>query len=257
MKQIKMVLMKISCSLVCLLVLAQLSFGQRWMERLGRGVVAVRTGTNAVFISWRVLGTEPDDIAFNIYRDGVKLNASPLTGASHYTDNTTVNGFYTVKAIISGTEENNTVQAAVWSQQYLQIPLQKPAGGTTPDGVAYTYSPNDASVADLDGDGEYEIVLKWDPSNSKDNSQSGYTGNVFLDAYKLNGTRLWRIDLGRNIRAGAHYTQFLVYDFDSDGKAEMVCKTADGTIDGTGTVIGNASADYRNSSGYVLSGPEF
>ena len=109
----------------------------------------------------------------------------------------------------------------------------------------------------MDGDGEYEIVLKWDPSNSKDNSQSGYTGNVFLDAYKLNGTRLWRIDLGKNIRAGAHYTQFIVYDLDGDGRAEISCKTADGTVDGAGQTIGSASADYRNSAGYILSGPEF
>jgi rhamnogalacturonan endolyase len=145
----------------------------------------------------------------------------------------------------------------VWAQQYLSIPLQAPAGGTTPDGVAYTYNANDCSTGDLDGDGQYDIVLKWDPSNAKDNSQSGYTGNVYLDAYKLNGTRLWRIDLGRNIRAGAHYTQFMVYDLDGDGKAELACKTADGTRDAAGVVIGNANADYRNSSGYVLSGPEF
>lgn len=121
----------------------------------------------------------------------------------------------------------------------------------------YTYHANDASVGDLDGDGEYEIVLKWDPSNAKDNSQSGYTGNVFLDGYELDGTRKWRIDLGRNIRAGAHYTQFLVYDFDGDGKAEIVCKTADGTVDGAGVKIGDASADHRNTSGYILKGPEF
>lgn len=125
------------------------------------------------------------------------------------------------------------------------------------DNVNYTYHANDASVGDLDGDGEYEIVLKWDPSNAKDNSQSGYTGNVFLDGYELDGTRKWRIDLGRNIRAGAHYTQFLVYDFDGDGKAEIVCKTADGTVDGAGVKIGDASADHRNTSGYILKGPEF
>jgi len=100
-------------------------------------------------------------------------------------------------------------------------------------------------------------VLKWEPNNAKDNSQSGYTDNVYLDAYKLNGTRLWRIDLGRNIRAGAHYTQFMVYDLDGDGKAEVACKTADGTRDGKGNVIGNPNADYRNSSGYILSGPEY
>lgn len=229
---------------------------QRWMEGLGRGVVAVRTSSSQVFLSWRLLGIEAETTTFNIYRSGVKLNTLPVN-ATNYTDNTSVNGTYTIKAIINGTEEPNAVQAPVWSQQYLQVPIQIPPGGTTPDAVSYTYSANDASVGDLDGDGEYEIVLKWDPSNSKDNSQSGYTGNVYLDAYKLNGTRMWRIDLGRNIRAGAHYTQFLVYDFDSDGKAEVACKTADGTIDGLGTVIGSATADYRNSNGYILSGSEF
>ena len=112
-------------------------------------------------------------------------------------------------------------------------------------------------MGDLDGDGEYELVLKWEPSNAKDNSQAGHTGNVIIDAYKLNGTQLWRIDLGRNIRAGAHYTQFLVYDFDGDGRAEVVMKTADGTRDGRGGVIGNPNADYRNGEGFVLDGPEY
>ena len=102
--------------------------------------------------------------------------------------------------------------------------MKIPSGGTTPDGVSYTYNANDCSVGDLDGDGEYEIILKWDPSNSHDNAHAGYTGNVYLDAYKLNGTHLWRIDLGKNIRAGAHYTQFMVYDLDGDGKAEVACK---------------------------------
>jgi rhamnogalacturonan endolyase len=145
----------------------------------------------------------------------------------------------------------------VAGRTYLSIPLQSPPIVAMPDGNTYTYRPNDCSVGDLDGDGEYEIVVKWDPSNSKDNSQSGYTGDVWLDAYKLDGTRLWRIDLGRNIRAGAHYTQFMVYDLDSDGRAEVACKTADGTVDGVGNVIGDAAADYRNASGYVLAGPEY
>jgi hypothetical protein len=123
--------------------------------------------------------------------------------------------------------------------------------------VAYTYEANDASVGDLDGDGQLEFVLKWQPTNAKDNSQSGYTGNTIVDGVKLDGSRLWRVDLGRNIRSGAHYTQFQVYDYDGDGRAEVAMKTADGTRDGTGAVIGNSSADYRNSSGYVLSGPEY
>jgi len=99
--------------------------------------------------------------------------------------------------------------------------------------------------------------LKWDPSNAHDNSHDGYTGEVYFDCYKLNGQHLWRINLGRNIRAGAHYTQFMVFDLDGDGKAEVVMKTADGTVDGKGKVIGNAQADYRNEQGRILTGPEY
>jgi len=118
------------------------------------------------------------------------------------------------------------------------------------------YRPGDASIADLDGDGEYEIVLHQAP-RGRDNAQSGTTGEPIFEAYKLDGTFLWRINLGKNIREGAHYTQFMVYDLDGDGKAEFACKTADGTIDGQGKVIGDANADYRNSRGYILEGPEF
>ncbi|PZT56695.1 rhamnogalacturonan lyase [Paenibacillus silvae] len=231
--------------------------GPRQMEFLDRGVVAVKTG-NGIFVSWRLLGTEGSNVAFNVYRDGVKVNASPITGSTNLQDAGGTNSSkYTVRAVVGGTEQAASAAASVWGSNYLTVPLQIPAGGTTPDGVAYTYSANDASAGDLDGDGQYELIVKWDPSNSKDNSQSGYTGEVFIDAYNLNGTRLWRISLGKNIRAGAHYTQFMVYDLDGDGKAEVAMKTADGTRDGTGTVIGDASKDYRNSSGYVLSGPEF
>ncbi|WP_095206155.1 rhamnogalacturonan lyase [Paenibacillus sp. O199] len=231
--------------------------GARQMEFLDRGVVAVKTGTG-VFVSWRLLGTEGSNVSFNVYRDGTKVNASPITNSTNLQDTSgTSSSKYTVRAVVSGTEQAASAAASVWGNNYLSVPLSVPAGGTTPDGVAYTYSANDASAGDVDGDGEYELIVKWDPSNSKDNSQSGYTGEVFIDAYKLNGTRLWRISLGKNIRAGAHYTQFMVYDLDGDGKAEVAMKTADGTKDGTGVVIGDASKDYRNSSGYVLSGPEF
>jgi hypothetical protein len=227
------------------------------VEKLNRGLVAVRLDAGKVFVSWRFFGTDASSTAFNLYRDGVKVNETPISSSTNYIDNTTEDGLYSVKAVTAGVEGPASVPAIVWQQNYLDIQLDKPAGGTTPDGVAYTYSPNDCSVGDLDGDGNYEIIVKWDPSNAKDNSQSGYTGNVYLDAYKLNGTRLWRIDLGRNIRAGAHYTQFMVYDLDGDGKAEIACKTADGTIDGKGITIGDPVVDYRNSGGYILSGPEF
>ncbi|WP_033342767.1 rhamnogalacturonan lyase [Catenuloplanes japonicus] len=223
-------------------------------ENLNRGLVSIRTDKGN-FLSWRLLAADPAGVAFNVYRDGVKVSTAAVT---NFTDaGAPANATYTVRPVAGGIETfaaDEPVQTLAASQD---VPIQVPSGGTTPDGVAYTYSANDASVGDLDGDGAYEIVLKWDPSNAKDNSQSGYTGNVFIDAYKLNGTRLWRIDLGRNIRAGAHYTQFQVFDYDGDGKAEVAMKTADGTKDGGGTVIGSSTADYRNSSGYILSGPEF
>jgi autotransporter-associated beta strand protein len=239
------------------------------MENLGRGIIAVRSTATGVFVGWRVLGTDPPDITFNIYRsagggDPVLLNPSPIADVAYFVDDTAdlsqVN-VYSVRAVVFGVEQppggSFTLTANAPVQQYLRVPLQVPPGGSTPAGEAYTYSPNDTSVGDLDGDGEYELIVKWDPSNAKDNSQSGYTGNVYLDAYKIDGTRLWRIDLGRNIRAGAHYTQFQVYDLDGDGRAEVACKTADGTVDGKGVVIGDPNADYRNSAGYVLDGPEF
>ncbi|WP_129645150.1 rhamnogalacturonan lyase [Peristeroidobacter agariperforans] len=243
----------------------------RQAEFLDRGLVAVQTD-GGVFLSWRLLGSESYDAGFNLYRNGRKLNRKPLTSTTNYLDPAgTAGSTYTVRRVFDGREQplaaffeavtqgrrGRADSAEVWEGSYLPIPLQRPADGVTPVGEAYTYRANDASVGDLDGDGEYEIVLKWDPSNQKDNSQSGYTGEVFVDAYKLDGTLLWRISLGRNIRAGAHYTQFMVYDFDGDGKAEVAMKTADGSTDARGTVIGDPAADYRNTAGYVLSGPEY
>ncbi len=232
--------------------------GARQMEKLNRGLVRVNQA-NGNYISWRLLGTDFASVSFNVYRNGTKLTSSPITNSTNYLDSAgTASSSYTVRPVLNGVEQaDSETSLNVGSTGYWSIPLQIPTGGTSPDGVAYTYSANDASVGDLDGDGQYEIILKWDPSNSKDNSQSGYTGDVYIDAYKLNGTRMWRIDLGKNIRAGAHYTQFQVYDYDGDGKAEVMMKTGDGTISGTGQVIGNASADYRNASGYVLTGPEY
>jgi hypothetical protein len=245
----------------------------RQVEYLTRGVNAIPVGSSSVYVNWRMLGTDSQAIAFNVYRstDGlapIKRNSTPITATTDFTDTgvtTTKSNTYFVRPVINGVvgeaSEPFTLPANAPVQQFRTVPLQIPPAGVTPTGETYTYSANDTSAADLDGDGEYELVVKWDPSNAKDNSQSGTTGNVYLDAYKLDGTRLWRIDLGRNIRAGAHYTQFIVYDFDGDGRAEMGVKTAPGTIDGTGqpVLLGTAKVtdDYRNSSGYILSGPEY
>ncbi|WP_157489672.1 rhamnogalacturonan lyase family protein [Flavobacterium sp. CF136] len=237
-------------------------YAQRTVEKLNHGLIAIRLNPNQVYVGWRMLGTEPTDVSYNLYYNDVKVAESPFATTTNFTHNITTDGSYSVRAIINGVEETTTETAVVWANQYLDIAMQIPPDGTTPNGLSYTYSVNDCSVGDVDGDGQYEIFVKWDPSNSQDNSIEGYTGNVFIDCYRLDGIRLWRIDLGKNIRAGAHYTQFMVYDLDSDGKAEMACKTADGTIDGTGAVIGSATADYRIATagktlGRILSGPEF
>jgi rhamnogalacturonan endolyase len=250
----------------------------RQIENLDRGVVAFNRSSNQVYLSWRLLATDPTDIAFNVYRStsggaAVKRNSTPITKTTDYTDTSvtqTAANEYFVRAVINGVEQADsrhfTIAANTPVRQYLNIPLQAPAGGHLPgttDTVEhdYTYSANDISVGDVDGDGQYEIILKWDPTDAKDNSQDGYTGNVYVDAYRLDGTRLWRIDLGKNIRAGAHYTQFQVYDLDGDGKAEVAMKTAPGTIDGLGNPVLMGSdvvtADYRNSEGYILTGSEY
>jgi hypothetical protein len=238
------------------------------VEVLDRGLVSVHTG-DGNFLSWRQLAGDAAGTTFTIYRDGRKVTPVPLKSTNFTDRGASADATYTVRPVVNGVEQLAAEHAseglrmapqrdeAGTAASTMDVPLQIPAGGRTPSGENYTYVANDASVGDLDGDGQYEIVLKWDPTNAKDNAQAGYTGNVYLDAYKLNGTRLWRIDLGRNIRAGAHYTQFQVFDYDGDGRAEVAVKTADGTRSGTGQVIGSASADHRNSSGYILAGPEF
>ena len=315
--------------------------GPAQMEYLDRGTVAVKTN-DGVYLSWRLLGTEEYDTAFNVYRDGDKI--ATITDSTNYTDSYgTTESKYTVlpsgaeftnsikidendkrkvnavtnrsgfKAIAAsyddGILENVCVQnlaigaqsfitdfdvdkvflwndmtpvegaagmtkeeiiaesVSVWGSNALTIPIDKPAAMTLADGKTYEYTANDASVGDLDGDGDYEIILKWD-CNGKDNSQEGYTGNVLIDAYDLEGNKLWRIDLGPNIRAGAHYTQLIVYDFDLDGGAEIAVKTAPGSKDSKGTFVNEVSLDanvksgdnsknYVGSGGFITSGPEY
>ncbi len=236
------------------------------MENLGRGVVAVHQGDGKVFVSWRLLGTDPDGIAFNLYRstgDGpsVKRNAVPITDVTCFQDsgvNVSQETAYFVRPIVEDTEQGmsapflNGIKANAPARQYFELPLSLPEGARA----------NDASAGDLDGDGEYEIVLKTE-QRPRDTASTGLTGETSLQGYKLDGTLLWTINLGRNIREGAHYTQFLVYDLDGDGIAEIACKTADGTMDGKGVVIGDPNADWRDTNrdsrtfGRVLEGPEY
>ena len=250
---------------------------KRVMEKLDRGTVAVKTN-DGVYLSWRLLGTESlTNQAFDIYRDSEKIYTTGEHDATCYTDSKgTADNKYTV--VPKGEAIDKTEAVDVWttnttykgrSVAYKDIAFKVPDGGKTPTDEEYTYTANDMSVGDLDGDGEYEYIVKWDPSNSKDNSVKGYTGNVYLDAYELDGTLLWRIDLGVNIRAGAHYTQYMVYDFDGDGKSEVILKTAPGSKDGEGNYVskagknitkGDDKKDCRNSSGLLMGkdgGPEY
>ncbi|HWS89658.1 MAG TPA: rhamnogalacturonan lyase [Pyrinomonadaceae bacterium] len=250
---------------------------QRQMEALGRGVVAVRQADGRVWVGWRLLGTDPDALAFNLYRSAggaraVRLNDRPITGPTNFIDDkadASKSNSYFVRPILKGKEgvpsAAFTLAPGAPARQYLSIPLQTPRG----------YAPGDASAGDLDGDGEYEMVVHM-VGRGRDNGSAGFTTEPVLQAYKLDGKLLWTINLGRNIREGAHYTQFMVYDLDGDGRAEVACKTADGTTDGRGRVIGDPDADWRtpqgtlatfrgesgrevrrNVEGYVLKGPEY
>lgn len=250
-------------------------FSQLKQESLDRGLVAVRSDEESVMLSWRYLMQDPMDQTFTIYKDGKKIGERSAKQSTTFIDKKAGS-----KGAVYEVRPSKGKLAGKWTLRenapvgYLDIPLDKPADDTSyalasdnPSRIRPVgYTASDASVADLDGDGQMEIVLKWEPNNSKDNSHSGFTSPVLFDAYKLDGTKMWRINLGRNIRAGAHYTQFMVFDLDGDGKAEVVMKTADGTTDSKGKVIGNAEADWRKQPvtnsrdekvGYICDGPEY
>jgi len=221
----------------------------RQMERLDRGLVAVPASGGGNHISWRLLRSDSSRTTFRLLRDGKPVSRAILRGATSFVDRDgTPESRYRLERADA---REAAAETSVWAKGYWSIPLDRPADRTTPDGERYSYSANDVSVGDLDGDGRYELIVKWYPSIAKDNAFAGYSGETLLDAYTLDGKRLWRIDLGPNIRSGAHYTQFMVYDFDGDGRAEIMVKTADGTVDGAGKVIGDAKADWRSKSGEV------
>lgn len=252
-----------------LLVGSIFAFSQPYSgEKLSRGLIGIPT-EEGMYFSWRMTLEDAAGLQFDLYRSSnggaeVKLNKEPIDRTSDFLDRTvdyTVDNRWTLKA--------TTGEVATWTRlkgeernPYLSIPICKPEDGEIA-GEPFTYTANDCSVGDLDGDGEYEIILKWSPSNSKRPPQRGFTGNTYLDAYKMDGTRLWRIDLGPNVRSGAATTNFLVFDFDGDGCAEICCKTGDGTVDGLGHRIGDAQADWRTwdkkspTYGKIVNGPEY
>jgi rhamnogalacturonan endolyase len=251
-------------SILTMLTFAGTVSAQRQTESLGRGLVAVHQGDGKVFVSWRQLGSDPQGVGFNLYRTGdgatpMKLNQDVMGGATCFVDsaaNLTTKTTYFVRPVVNGQEQKPSAPFALPAnapvRNYLSIPLQLPPG----------YAANDASAGDLDGDGEHDLVLKSE-QRPRDTASTGLTGQTILQGYKIDGTLLWTINLGRNIREGAHYTQFIVYDLDGDGIAEVACKTADGTADGKGRIIGDTNADWRDTNaasrtfGRVLRGPEY
>ena len=233
-------------------------YTQLQTERLDRGVVAVRQDDSHVIVSWRTLKSDKSGQAFDVFRNGKKLNKAALTNGGTFFVDELPQGEQALYEVKGGGINGAFTLKADAPQGYIPIKLNKPEGGTLAEGGRpYSYNASDASVADVDGDGQYEIILKWDPTNSRDNAHDGFTAPTLFDCYRLDGTQLWRINLGRNIRSGAHYVPFIVYDLDGDGKAELAVKTADGTTDGNGKVIGDANADYRSPQGRILSGPEY
>ncbi len=250
-------------------------------EPLDRGLIVTKA-TGGWLVNWRRLIDDPRSITFKVYRNGTLISADGYSNTNILDTKGSASAVYTLETL-DGETVLSTDTALMLTNGYWDIPLDLPADSSTQSGE-FKYVPGDCMVADLDGDHTYEVVMKWDPANlswdgvnpsmvndtagtagQKDNSLSGYTGPVLIDAYKLDGTKLWRINLGRNIRAGAHYTQLMVYDLDQDGRAEVACKTAPGTIDGNGKPVlmdgDDASADYRGSSGsktgVVITGPEY
>ncbi|TFB67519.1 rhamnogalacturonan lyase [Cryobacterium sp. Hz9] len=246
------------------------------LEHLDRGLVGSAT-SEGVFLSWRLLGGEANGASdtgltgtdFTVYRDGERI--ATVADSTNFLDPDAVEGGrYAVAAVVDGSELDRSEEVTPWSEAYAELPLRKPADGVTPAGETYTYSANDMSLGDVDGDGQFEYIVKWDPSNSKDVSQRGYTGKTFIDTYTAEGTLLHRIDLGVNIRAGSHYTQFLSYDFDGDGRSEMMFKTAPGTktisYDKDGNVTGeryvtmpkkDVKAGYSHTDDYRMSAPDY
>ena len=246
--------MTVAMAAVCLLVQAQ--------ETLNRAPVAVKT-SKGVLVSWRSLSGD-GDLGFNVYRDGVRLNAEPITTKTNYLDADGVAGAtYRIESAYGETAETKA-----WDNMYTTLKINRPPATKDASGaLTGRYRPDEISIGDVDADGEFELIVKWLPDNQRDSGKDGKASPTYLSCHKMDGTQLWRLCLGHNIRSGNHTMTFLVYDFDGDGKAEMICRTAAGSTDGNGKYVseaGDASIQatdntktYQNSKGYVTGGEEF
>lgn len=215
------------------LTIALASSAQRRMENLDRGVVAVKVNTG-VFVSWRTFATEWYNVTYNIYRDGTKLNAEPLS-VSNYTDAAGTDAAqYTVRAVINGEEQTDSKAVTPWSRQYKSIKLKY----RNPS----LYRINDCTTADLDGDGEYELIVKRVNTDWSVANDSAF--GVF-EAYKLDGTFMWEINVGPNMVTDVEQN-IAAFDFDGDNKAEVYLRTTEGTVLPDGTVVKSKAGTVTN-----------
>ena len=242
-------------------------FSRIRLERLGRGVVAFRSGANEAVVSWRYRMQDPTNIAFNVYRDGVKVNRQPIADVTFFRDtafNPSRGAAYSVRPVLGGRESKNPGRE--WKVPpgvpvgFIPLKVEPPPPWKSPDEPdhePYPYLANDCSVGDLDGDGEMELVIKWN-ANGKDNAHFGRTAPVFYDGYDMRAQRrLWRLTPGANVRSGPHYDEFMVYDLDGDGLAEVAMRTSDGAVDGKGKTLGDPRADHVDKDGQIRTAPEF
>ena len=210
------------------------------------------SGIASALISWRLLKTDPSNVAFDIYKsvDGeteVKLNEEPISNTTSWVDAdidvSKTNVYRVTLANQAETLCDYTFTSEMAEKFYHEIRLNM----NVPD-ASITYSPDDIQLGDLDGDGELEIVVKREPYDGA-NMGVWFNGTTLLEAYKMDGTFLWRIDLGINIRSGSHYTSYVLYDFDGDGLCEIAFRSSEGTKFADGKIITDANGkvnDYRN-----------
>ena len=262
-------------SVIAFVLMATLSASAS-AERLNRHVVAVPQSASGskYLVTWRMLDTDDDYTTFDVLRNG-ELVAQDINSSTNFLDTKgSKTAQYQIITRQYGYPVDTTEAVRPWQNVFMQVKLDRPADVTFHD-KTNTYSPNDCSVADADGDGNLELLVKWEPSYPADNSQGGFTGPTFFDCYKLlesdgkiTAQRLWRIDMGHNIRSGPHYVPFLFYDFDGDGRAEFIVKTGSGTLDGKGRYVSDVAdeqeirsvdnrKEFLNGGGQVMYGPEF